>query len=62
MDNAPEQTIHNTKLQEFYGEKKIKPGTTEPHSPWHNKCENIIGVIKPKAKARHFRRTVSKKL
>ena len=34
---------------------------TEPYSPWQNKAENIIGIIKDKAKRRRVRRRVPRR-
>ena len=60
MDNAPEMTGPNSLFQNVCKVKIIHCSTIEPHSPWQNKCENIIGVIKTKAKGRRIRRRVPK--
>ena len=41
---------------------KIISSVTEPHSPWQNRCENMIGVIMKKAKARRVRRRIPNKV
>lgn len=61
-DNAYEMVQHGTKFQEVVRDNKIKYTTIEPHSPWQNRCENIIGVINKRAKARRARRRVPMKL
>jgi len=33
---------------------------TEAHSPWQNKCENVIGVLNKKVKATRARRGIPK--
>jgi hypothetical protein len=60
MDNAPEMTGINTEFQAICKQYRIKTSTTEPHSPWQNKCENIIGVIKKRAKGRKIRKQIPK--
>ena len=62
MDNAPEMIGPNSLFQKVCKEKMINCSTIEPHSPWQNKCENIIGVIKTKAKGRRIRRRIPKQL
>ena len=57
-DNAPEMVGHETEFQSICRHNRIKTSTTEPHSPWQNRCENIIGVITKKAKGRRVRRRV----
>ena len=60
-DNANEMTAPGTKFQQIVKDNKIKHTSIEPHSPWQNRCENIIGVIGKKAKARRARRRVPAK-
>lgn len=59
-DNANEMVGPNTKFQTLCREYKIKTSTTEPHSPWQNRCENIVGIIQTKAKGRRARRRAPK--
>ena len=59
-DNANEMN-DGTKFQSVVKGNKIKYTTTEPHSPWQNKCENIIGVIGRRAKVRRARRRIPMK-
>ena len=58
-DGAPEMA-GNSKFNQICNEYRIKSTYTEPHSPWQNKCENIIGVISKKLKARRARRRIPK--
>lgn len=57
-DNAPEMSGEDTSFMHTCRSNKIISTFTEPHSPWQNKCENIIGVIMKKAKARRVRRRI----
>ncbi|GFH50498.1 hypothetical protein CTEN210_06974 [Chaetoceros tenuissimus] len=59
-DNAPEMNGNNSDFMSICRSNKIISTTTEPHSPWQNKCENIIGVIMKKAKARRARPSVGR--
>ena len=61
-DNAYEMVQDGTKFQKVIRDNVIHYTTTEPHSPWQNRCENIIGVIMKRAKARRERRRVPIKL
>ena len=58
-DGAPEMG-GNSKFNKICQEHRIRSSYTEPHSPWQNKCENIIGVISKKLKARRARRRIPK--
>ena len=60
FDNANEMCGHGTKFQLICRENKIKTSTTEPHSPWQNRCENIVGIVGTKAKGRRARRRAPK--
>ncbi len=60
MDGAREQTGANTTMMKEIRRLKIKWHTTEPHSPWQNKAENAIGIIKSKHHNRMVRRKVPK--
>ncbi|GFH56846.1 hypothetical protein CTEN210_13322 [Chaetoceros tenuissimus] len=61
-DNAPEMSGSETSFMKLCRSNKIISSYTEPHSPWQNKCENIIGVIMKKAKARRVRRRIPNKV
>ena len=61
-DNAPEMCGENTDFMKTCRSNKIISSFTEPHSPWQNRCENIIGVIMKKAKARRVRRRIPNKV
>jgi len=41
-------------------EYRIRSTFTEPHSPWQNKCENTIGLLSKKVRARRARRRIPK--
>jgi len=41
-------------------EYRIRSTFTQPHSPWQNKCENTIGVLAKKVKARRAKRRIPK--
>jgi hypothetical protein len=58
MDNAPEMTGRDSDFGMTCKNNKISTTTIEPKSPWQNKCENIIGVIKKRAKGRRIRRRI----
>ena len=36
--------------------------TTEPYSPWQNKAESVIKIIKGKAKIRRVQRNIHKRV
>ena len=50
----------NSKFNQVCQEHRIKSTYTEPHSPWQNRCENVIGVLSKKLKARRARRRIPK--
>jgi len=50
----------NSKFNKICRDNKIRSSFTEPYSPWQNKCENIIGVLTKKIKARCARRRIPK--
>ena len=54
-DGAPEMR-GTSKFNQVCQEYRIKSTYTEPQSPWQNKCENVIGVLSKKLKARRARR------
>ncbi len=58
-DRAPEMS-RNLKFNQICQEYRIKSTYTELHSPWQNKCENTIGVLSKKLKARRARRRILK--
>ena len=53
---------HDTEFMKVCRANKVVSSFTEPHSPWQNKCENMIGVIMKKAKARRVRRRIPNKV
>ena len=58
-DGAPEMG-GNSKFNKICQEHRIRSSYTEPHSPWQNRCENVIGVLSKKLKARRARRRIPK--
>ena len=50
----------NSRFNQVCQEYRIKSTYTEPHSPWQNRCENVIGVLSKKLKARRARRRIPK--
>jgi len=58
-DGAPEMG-GTSKFNRICQEYRIKSTYTEPHSPWQNRCENVIGVLSKKLKARRARRRIPK--
>ena len=61
-DNAPEMSGNDTEFMKVCRSNKVVSTFTEPHSPWQNKCELMIGVIMKKAKARRVRRRIPNKV
>ena len=61
-DNAPEQTGANSEFVKATRKYRIKTSTIEPHSPWQNKAEGQIRIIKGRALRRAARRRVPKRL
>lgn len=59
-DGAREETGDSTNFRQTLKRCHIDYRTTEPYSPWQNKAENIIGIIKGKAQRRRIRRRVPK--
>ena len=58
-DGAPEMG-GNSKFGKICQEYRIKSTFIEPYSPWQNRCENMIGVLSRKVKARRARRRIPK--
>jgi len=56
---APEMS-GNSQFNRICQEHRIRSTYTEPHSPWQNKCKNMIGVLSKKLKARRARRRIPK--
>jgi len=54
-DGAPEMG-GDSKFNRICREYKIRSTFTEPYSPWQNRCQNMIGVLSRKVKARRARR------
>ena len=62
MDNAPEKTGYNTEMHRLEILERMEVQTSEPYSPWQNKAESIIKIIKGKSKRRIFQRNISKRI
>jgi len=60
MDGASEQTGMNTDMMKEIRRLKIRWHKTEPYSPWQNRAENAIGIMKSKYHNRMIRRNVPK--
>ena len=60
-DGAAEQTGPKTHFKQVMKKCHIDSRTTEPYSPWQNKAENSIGIIKGKAKRRRIRRQIPRR-
>ena len=61
MENAPDQTGYDTKIQRVAKLTRMEVRTTEPYSPWQNKAESGIKIIKVKLKRRRFHRNIPKR-
>ena len=61
-DNAPEQTGANSEFVKATRKYRIKTSTIEPHSPWQNKAEGQIRIVKGRALRRAARRRVPNRL
>jgi len=48
----------NSKFSKSCREYRLRSSFTEPYSPWQNRCENIIGVLSKKVRARRTRRRI----
>ena len=62
MDNATRNTVYNTEIHRVTGLERMEVQTTEPYSPCQNKAENVIKIIKGKAKIRRFQRNIHKRV
>jgi len=58
-DGAPEMK-GSSQFMKICQEYRIRSTFTEPNSPWQNRCENTIGVLSKKVKARRARRRIPK--
>ena len=59
-DIAGEKTVPNTEPREFIHICRIDGRTTEPYSPWKNRVEGMIKIVKEKDKPRIIRRRAPK--
>ena len=62
MDNTPKQTGYNTEIHRVKRLVRINFSTTEPHSPWKNKDENVINIIKEKGNRRRVQINITKRV
>ena len=46
VDGAKEQTVPNSAFMQTVQQLKIKIRNTEPYSPWKNRCETTINLLK----------------
>jgi len=58
-DGAPEMG-GSSEFNKVCREYRIRSTFTEPHSPWQNKCEDTIGVLRKEVRARRARRRIPK--
>ena len=61
MKNSPKQIGYNTETQKVERLARMEVQTTEPYSPWKNKAERIIRIIKGKAKRRRVQSNIYKR-
>jgi len=59
-DGALEMRGQDTTFGKICKEYKIRSSWTEPYSPWQNRCENMIGVLVKKVRARRVKRRIPK--
>ena len=62
MDNAPKQTGYNTEMQRVERLARMEVRTTDPYSPWQNKAESVIKIIKVKAKRIIVQKNITKRV
>ena len=62
MDNSPEKNGYNIEMQRVAILEKMEVQTTEPYSPWKNKAESVIKIIKGKAKKIRVQRNITKRV
>jgi len=62
MGNAPRKTGYNTEIQRVARLTRMEVQTTDPYSPWQNKAEMCINIIKGKANRRRFQRSIQKRV
>ena len=62
MDNSPAQTGYNTEMKILARLSIMEFRTTEPHSPWQNKAESVINIIKGKSKRIRIQRNIPKRV
>ena len=60
MDNAPKHTGYNTEMQRLARLERREVQTTDPYSPWKNKAEIFIKIIKVKAYRIRVQSNISK--
>ena len=62
VDNAPKQTGFNKEIQRVERLERMYVRTTDPRSPWENKAEIAINIIKGKSKRRRDQRNIPKRV
>ena len=62
MDNTPKQTGYNTEMQIVTRLEIMKVQTNESYSPWQNKAETVIKIIKGKSKRIRVQRNIPKRV
>ena len=62
MENAPSKTGYNTEIKRVARLARMEVQTTEPYSPWKNKAEMFIKIIKGEANRKRFQRNIHKRV
>ena len=62
MDNAPEQTGYNTKMQRVARLARMEVQTPEPYSLWENKAESFIKIIEENSNRTGLQRNIPKRV
>ena len=62
VDNAPHQTGFNTEMQIVKRLVIMDIFATNPHSPWQNKSESVIKIIKGESKRRRVQINIYKRV
>ena len=58
MNNAPEKNGYNTEMQRMARLARMEFRTTEPYSPWENKSEIVLKIIKVNYNRRRVKRNI----
>ena len=50
VDNAPEKAVYNTEICRVKRLAIMNVRATDPHSPWGNKAESVVKIVRGEAK------------